>query len=211
MELKERILLDYCAAHTTLPHPILYELERMTHLRTLAPQMASGPVQGSLLYMLSSLLQAKSILEIGTFTGYATICLAMGLAPNGRVYTIEANAELEYLIREYLRKAKLEEQVQLYMGKAEEIVPTLEGSFDLVFIDAGKQQYAEHYDLIIDRVRSGGLILADNVLWSKKVIQKQYDLDTQLLHQFNQKIQEDERVENVLLPIRDGLIVVRKR
>lgn len=210
MNLQKKKLLSYCEAHTTPPNSLLYELERETHLKTLAPQMASGHLQGSLLRLISILQQPKTILEIGTFTGYATLCLAQGLSPNGTFHTIEANEELEYLIRKYLRKAELEDNVQLHIGKAEAIISGLSENFDLVFIDAGKQYYAQHYDLVIDRVNPRGLILADNVLWSGKVLEEPYDQDTQLLHDFNEKIQADPRVENVLLPIRDGLMIIRK-
>jgi caffeoyl-CoA O-methyltransferase len=154
MDIRQRKLLAYCEAHTTPPDQILYELERETHLKTLAPQMASGHLQGTLLRFISQLQRPTSILEIGTFTGYATLCLAQGLADDGIFHTIEANPEMEYLIRKYLKKAGLEDRVHLHIGKAEEVVPTLSQTFDLVFIDAGKQQYAEHYDLIIDQGKS---------------------------------------------------------
>ena len=175
--------------------------------------MLSGLLQGRILSMISQLKQPKRILEIGTFTGYATLCLAEGLAPNGRLTTIEANPELAWFIKKYKKKARFEEAIEAITGRAEEIIPNLEDRFDLVFIDAGKRDYPLHYDLIIDKVNPGGIILADNILWSGKVLQDQdkYDADTQLLHHFNQRIQADARVENVLLPIRDGLMVVRKR
>jgi predicted O-methyltransferase YrrM len=175
--------------------------------------MLSGALQGQLLKLFSQLQRPKSVLEIGTFTGYATICLAQGLAKDGRVHTIEANPELEYLIRKYLKKAGLEDQVELYIGDAMQVITTLPGTFDLVFIDAGKQYYQAYYDLIIDRVEAGGLIIADNVLWSGKVATglRETDADTKQLHAFNVALQEDERVDNLLLPIRDGLLVARKR
>ena len=203
-------LLRYCEAHTTAQDDILYELERETHLKTLAPQMISGHLQGQLLTMLSLMAQPQTILEIGTFTGYATICLAKGLARNGTLHTIEANRELAYIINKYLAKAKIADRIQLHLGDALQIIPNLPGHFDLVFIDAGKLDYAAFYDLVIDRVNPGGLIIADNVLWSGKVVFNDKEKTTQVLKAFNQKIQSDERVSNILLPIRDGMMIVRK-
>ncbi len=173
--------------------------------------MLSGPLQGQMLRLLSQLLQPRTILEIGTFTGYSALCLAEGLAPDGKLYTIEGNPELEYLIRKYIQKAEQTEKIELIIGDAKAIIPDLPYEYDLVFIDAGKNDYAFYFDLVVDRVRPGGLILADNVLWSGKVLNGKYDKDTATIHAFNQKIQDDERVENILLPIRDGLIIARKR
>jgi len=203
-------LTNYCLNHSTLPTEVLSELERETNLKTLAPQMISGALQGQLFSLLSKMMQPKAILEIGTFTGYATICLAQGLQENGVLHTIEGNEELEYLIRKYLTKAQVEDKVRLHIGDAKEIVKTLEESFDLVFIDAGKNDYELYYDLVFEKVKIGGFILADNVLWSGKVVQQKYDRDTQTIDAFNKKVQEDDRVENVLLPIRDGLFLIRK-
>jgi predicted O-methyltransferase YrrM len=209
-----RGLHDYCERHSSEPSQLLYELERETHLKTLAPQMMSGRLQGQLLQLISQLQNPGCILEIGTFTGYAAICLAQGLQEGGVLHTIEVNAELEYLIQKYLRKAQLVEKVHLHIGDAKEIVPQLDQSFDLVFLDAGKQHYAEYYDLVFDRVRPGGLIIADNVLWSGKVANPalvEKDTDTKMLHEFNKKVQNDERVENLILPLRDGLLIARKK
>lgn len=206
-------IFEYCEQWSAPPDTVLYELERETHLKTLAPQMLSGALQGQLLRLLSQLKRPSSVLEIGTFTGYATLCLVQGLAKGGRVRTIEANPELEYLIRKYLKKAGVEDRVELYIGDAMQVIPELPGTFDLVFIDAGKQYYQDYYGLIIDRVEPGGLIIADNVLWSGKVATelRETDADTQKLHAFNVSLQEDERVDNLLLPVRDGLLVARKR
>ena len=213
MQRLDQAIFEYCEQYSEAPEKVLYELERETHLKTLAPQMLSGPLQGQLLRMLSQLQQPQSVLEIGTFTGYATICLARGLAPDGILHTIEVNPELEYLIRKYLNKAGLEEQVQLHIGDALEVVPTLPGPFDLVFIDAGKQYYRDYYRMVIDKVASGGLIIADNVLWSGKVAtdKRETDEDTKQLHAFNLMMKNDEQVESLLLPIRDGLLLARKR
>lgn len=201
---------QYCLEHSTLPTDVLHELERETYLKTLAPQMVSGALQGQLLSFISKMIQPKTILEIGAFTGYATICLAQGLQKEGTFHTIEANEELEYLIRKYLNKAQLQNQVTLHIGDAKEIVPTLQDHFDLVFIDAGKNDYELYYDLILEKVKVGGFILADNVLWSGKVVKEKYDKDTRIIHKFNEKIQKDDRVENLMLPIRDGLLLIRK-
>ncbi|GJM34250.1 MAG: O-methyltransferase [Saprospiraceae bacterium] len=209
MKLKKK-LEAYCEQQSTPPSLLLQELERETHLKTLAPQMLSGPLQGRVLSLLSHLVQPKQVVEIGTFTAYATICMAEGLAPGGTIHTIEANQELEYLIRKYIRKAEMEDRIQLHIGQAQDIIPTLEGAFDMVFIDAGKQEYLQYYELIIDRMNPGGLILADNVLWSGKVLNPGEDQDAQVLHQFNQIVLQDSRVEQLILPLRDGLMIARK-
>ncbi len=200
------------ATEMSMPVPaLLRELERETHLKTLAPQMLSGPLQGRLLSLLSKLLQPKCILEIGTFTGYSALCLAEGLPEDGELHTIEANDELEYLIRKYFSRSEQRKQLHLHIGHAREIIPKLAGNFDLVFLDAGKRDYTKYYDLLIERIKPGGIILADNVLWSGKLIFEREDPDARLLHQFNEKLRQDDRVETVLLPIRDGLLVARKR
>jgi len=207
---RPKALHTYCEQHSTAPSKVLYQLERETHLKTLAPQMLSGPLQGRLLSLLSKMIRPKRILEVGTFTGYAALSLAEGLSDEGRLHTIEVNPELEYLIRKYIRKAGLENQITLHMGDAEEVIPQLEERFDLVFLDAGKRDYDRHYDLVIEKVNPGGLILADNVLWSGKVVDAEYDQDTHEIDAFNKKILADERVENLILPIRDGLQIARK-
>jgi predicted O-methyltransferase YrrM len=213
LQAKQTDLIRYCEDHSSPHSALLYELERETYLKTLAPQMLSGQLQGRILSMISQLKQPETILEIGTFTGYATLCLAEGLAPNGKIITIEANPELAYFINKYKKRAHLEDRIIAITGRAEQVIPTLQNTFDLAFIDAGKRDYAHHFDLVIDRMNSGGILLADNVLWSGKVLQspEDYDADTQLLDAFNKKIQADERVENILLPIRDGLTVMRKK
>lgn len=203
-------LNKYCEAHTTSPSPLLRDLLRETHLKTLAPQMASGPLQGALLSFISQMIRPKSILEIGSFTGYATLCLLKGLAAEGIIHTIEVNKELAYIIKKYIKRAGAGDRIQLHIGKAEDIIPVLKTSFDLVFIDAGKMYYPQYYDLVIDRVNTGGYILADNVLWSGKVLHAVKDRDSEILDFFNKKIQNDPLVENILLPIRDGLMIARK-
>ena len=202
-------IYDYCTAHTSPPHEVLRQLERTSHLRTLSPQMVSGPYQGMLLQFISQMIRPARVLEIGAFTGYSAICLAQGLAPEGVVHTIEVNDELAWIIREYVEKAGLAEQIRLHIGDAAQIIPTLEETFDLVFMDAGKLDYDLHYELALARTRSGGFILADNVLWDSKVVTEDREATTVALRAFNQKIQNDERVENLMLPLRDGLLVIR--
>ncbi len=213
MQRVDNKLFQYCEDFSDAPDTVLYELERETHLKTLAPQMMSGALQGQLLRLLSQLKRPRLALEIGTFTGYAAICLAQGLADGGKLHTIEVNPEREYLIRKYLKKAGLEGRVELHIGDALQLIPDLPAPYDLVFIDAGKQHYRTYYELIIDRVAPGGLILADNVLWSGKVATelRETDPDTRKLHEFNTLLKADERVESLLLPIRDGLLAARKR
>jgi predicted O-methyltransferase YrrM len=204
-------VLEYAEQHTTTEDEVLQALRRETYLKVLQPQMLSGQIQGQLLTFFSQMLQPKAILEIGTFTGYAAICLAKGLTQNGIMHTIEVNEEKETIIRKYLAKANLNNKVQLHIGDAAQIIPTLTETFDLVFIDAGKKHNALYYDMIFDRVRQGGFIITDNVLWKGKVTEETNDKRTRLIDEFNKKIQGDERVENLLLPVRDGLMIVRKR
>lgn len=203
-------LFSYCENHTTYPLPELRELERETHLHTLSPQMLSGHLQGQLLALLSALKQPAVALEIGTFTGYAALCLAKGLPENGILHTIEINPELEHISRKYFKKTGLEHKIRLHLGDAREVIPTLNAAFDLVFIDAAKPDYSIYYDLVFDKVNPGGLILADNVLWGGKVLSKAADPDTAAIKAFNQKIRGDERVETLMLPLRDGLLIARK-
>ncbi len=204
-------LLDYCEAHTFPQSDILYQLERETHLKTLAPQMLSGHLQGRFLAMLSRIKQPKTILEVGTFTGYAALCMAEGLPEGGQLHTIEVNPELEFLIRKYIDKAGMQEKIHLHIGDAAKVIPTLDLSFDLAFMDAGKMDYPHHYELIVEKMNPGGILLADNVLWSGKVVQEEFDADTEGIRTFNKKVQEDERVENILLPIRDGIMMMIKK
>jgi len=204
-------LIDqYCEKHTTPPSPLLAELLRETHLKTLAPQMASGHLQGALLRFISRMIQPSTVLEIGSFTGYATLCMLEGLASKGIIHTIEVNQELAYLIRKYIDLAGAADQIKLHIGDAKKIIPTINTTYDLVFIDAGKMHYPQYYDLVIDRVNPGGYILADNVLWDGKVIRVEKDRDSEILDHFNKKIHQDPRVENILLPVRDGLMLARK-
>ena len=213
MEFISQELDDYVCAHTEKEPELLYELNRRTHLEVLQPRMLSGQFQGRVLSMLSHMIRPKNILEIGTYTGYSALCLAEGLQDGGKMVTIDKNEELEDLILEFFDRAGLSETIDFRVGNAMEIVPTLETEFDLVFIDADKRNYGNYYDMIIDRMPSGGYILLDNVLWSGKVIEEvdPKDVDTIELIALNRRLQEDDRVQNVLLPIRDGLTILRKK
>lgn len=172
--------------------------------------MLSGHYQGRVLSMFSKITAPKRILEIGTFTGYATLCLAEGLAQDGIIYTLDINAELEDMVRRNFAKSPYNKKINYILGNAIETVNTLNETFDLVFIDADKKNNGTYYDLIFDRVRSGGIIIVDNVLWSGKVLQDKQDKDTRNITSFNDKIAQDERVEKLILPVRDGLFVIRK-
>ncbi|WP_299201538.1 O-methyltransferase [Brumimicrobium sp.] len=213
MEFLDEKLDDYVNAHTSPESEVLSDLNRQTHIKVLQPRMLSGHLQGRTLSLFSKMMQPKRILEIGTYTGYSAICLAEGLKEEGQLITIDLNYELEEMVKEYVNKAGFSNQIEMKVGDAMEIIPTLDKNFDLVFIDADKSNYSNYYDLLIDDLPSGAIIIADNVLWSGKVIQatKKNDVDTEALKIFNKKIQDDHRVENVLLPIRDGLMVIRKK
>ncbi len=201
----------YCESMSKPQDAMLVELERETHLNMLYPQMLSGHLQGRFLSMVSTMVQPKRILELGTFTGYSAICLAAGLTDEGIMHTIEADEELENIIRKYFAKAGLEKKIVLHLGTAEMIVPTLNESFDLVFIDADKTAYPRYYEMVFEKVRKGGFIIADNALWSGKVLDEKKDSETEAIHRFNEMVRKDERVENVLLPLRDGVMIVRKK
>lgn len=201
----------YAEKHTSAASDLLYQLERETYLKTLAPQMLSGHLQGRMLSFISKMLQPKAVLEIGTFTGYAAICLAEGLAEDGVLHTIEVNRELEYLIRKYLEKGDLEEKIQLHIGDAKEVIPTLPiDQFDLIMIDAGKKDNAYFYEKALPMLRPGGILLVDNVLWDGKVLHPPKDKMTRQILDFNEMIHADKRVDNLLLPIRDGMFVLRR-
>lgn len=202
---------EYASEHTENEPLLLQELTRRTHLQVLQPRMISGHFQGRILSLLSKLISPSAILEIGTYTGYATLCLAEGLQKNGVLHTIDIKEELQELQREFFDRSGKGKQIIQHLGKAKDIIPTLETKFDLVFIDADKQNYAIYFDLIINKMNSGGIIVSDNVLWSGKVVQnvKSNDKQTLALLEYNKKIKEDPRVETVLFPIRDGLTVSR--
>ncbi|MBO6026845.1 MAG: O-methyltransferase [Bacteroidales bacterium] len=202
---------EYLERHTTPMDEVLLSLYRETHLHAMNPRMVAGPVQGRFLQFLCQLMRPSKVLEIGTFTGFSTICMARGMADGGLLTTIEANEEYEAVIRKYLDKAGIADRVRLIIGDAKSVIPALEDGFDLVFIDADKLNYPVYYDLVIDKLNPGGIILADNVLWEGKVLNvNAKERDTQAIQAFNEKVQNDPRVENVLLPLRDGLMMIRK-
>jgi predicted O-methyltransferase YrrM len=210
MEFIDEKIQQYAETFTTQENEILKQLNRDTHAKILMPRMLSGHLQGQLLSTISCMIQPEKILEIGTYTGYSAICLAKGLKSNGILYTIDINEELETFVSEYFEKANLKNKIQYHIGNAIEIIPQLNETFDLVFIDADKENYCNYFDLVIDKVKIGGFILADNVLWSGKVLEDKKDKDTLAIHQYNQKIMLDTRVENILLPVRDGIMIARK-
>ncbi len=206
-------LLKYCEEHSSPEDDLLQSIKRETYAKVLMPRMLSGHLQGKTLELLVKLLQPKVILEIGTYTGYSGICLARGLGKNGRLITLDINDELETMVRGFFKKSGIQDRIDYRLGNALDIIPTLEGNFDMVFIDADKANYIKYYDLVVDRVNPGGIILADNVLWSGKILVeegKKPDKDTQVILDYNLMVQNDSRVENVLLPIRDGLMLARK-
>ena len=204
-------LENYAAQHTEDEPLLLQELNKRTHLNVLQPRMISGHFQGRFLSLLSKMVQPRTILEIGTYTGYATLCLAEGLYPEGVLHTIDIKEELTDLQREFFDRSGYGSQIVQHLGKAADIIPSLNTTFDLVFIDADKQNYAHYFDLVIEKMNRGGIILSDNVLWSGKVVEevKHNDKHTQALMAYNQKIKDDPRVETVLLPIRDGITLSR--
>ncbi len=203
---------QYCETYTSVERPELYDLNRQTNLRTELPIMLSGHLQGKVLSMLSHMIRPINILEIGTFTGYSAICLAEGLQTDGKLITIDINPETADLCMEYVHKCHLEHQIEVMIGKATDIIPTLHIEFDLVFIDADKINYSNYFDLVIDKVRPGGYILADNVLFHGDVLDlTQAGKNAKAMHAYNEKINQDIRMESVLLPLRDGIMISRKK
>ena len=204
---------DYALKNSDAEIEVLQKLNRETHVRMTMPQMLSGHMQGLMLQMFSKMIRPKNILEIGTFTGYSAICLAQGLQEGGLLHTIDVNEEFKPMILRYIKLAGLEGKIRLHIGPAVNILPTLKEEFDLVFIDADKENYSAYYDLVFHRVKQGGYIIADNVLWSGKVLNSamKMDFETKSLLEYSRKINADPRVENVILPLRDGLMIARKR
>ena len=212
MDIIDPFLNDYAENYSSEEPLILKELNRDTFAKILMPRMLSGHIQGRMLSMLSHMISPKLILEIGTYTGYSALCFAEGLSEGGHLHTIDINDELAPMVKSYITKAGMENKITLHNGNASEIIPTLSGPFDLIFIDADKINYSLYYDLVINKVRQGGFLIADNVLWSGKVLNlENADKDTHAIHQFNEKIKKDDRVEKVLLTVRDGLLIIRKK
>ena len=211
MEFLDPKLDEYAGTHTSVESELLNKINRETHLEVLQPRMLSGHLQGRFLSMIAKLSRPTRILEVGTYTGYSALCMAEGLSENGKLITIDINEELAPKIQGYFDESPWKKQIDLKIGDATQIIPGLNEKFDLVFIDADKENYAVYFDLVIDKMNPGGLIMADNVLWSGKVIQevKLYDTSTKALIAYNEKIHADIRVENILLPIRDGIMMAR--
>ena len=203
---------EYVEKMTSGEPEVLKKLNRETHAKVLRPRMLSGHLQGRVLSMFSKMIKPKFILEIGTYTGYASNCLAEGLQEGGELHTIDINEELEEMVKEYISEAGNENKIKLYIGDALEIIPTLDYDFDLVFIDADKVNYSRYYDQVFDKVRVGGFILADNVLYDGEVVlpPDQQSKNAKAIHAFNEKLRNDPRIEHVLLPIRDGIMIARK-
>lgn len=198
--------------HTSEEEALLMELSRATYLKIMKPRMLSGHLQGRFLSLLSKLCNPTNILEIGTYTGYSALCLAEGLKENGTLYTIDCNEELFDFTQSFFNKSKYKNQIQFIVGDATQEIEKLDFKFDIVFIDADKKNYSNYFDLIIDKVNTNGLIIADNVLWSGKVTDDNAkDKDTNALRYFCEKVHLDKRVENILLPLRDGLMILRKK
>jgi len=212
MEFISPELQQYVTEHSSAVSPLLSQIDRETHLEVLQPRMLSGHFQGRVLSMLAQLLKPTAILEIGTYTGYSALCLAEGLSPDGKLITIDVNEELEPRVRGYFEASAYAQQIDYRIGNAAQLIPTLQYTFDLIFIDADKQQYPLYYEQALEKLKPGGFILIDNVLWSGKVLDTQHqDKDSVLLRELNLKISQDARVEKVLLPIRDGLYLIRKK
>lgn len=212
MEFLDPQLDQYVVDHSEMEPEVLRALNRETQLKILQPRMLAGHFQGRVLSMLSHMIRPKRVLEVGTYTGYSAICWTEGLQEGGSITTLEINEELEDMIRRYIEDAGVQDKIELRIGAATEIIPSMEGPFDLVYLDADKINYANYYDLVFDKLTPGGYIIADNVLWSGKILEdpSAMDEDTKALLDYSNKIQEDERVQNVLFPVRDGLMIARK-
>lgn len=203
----QTLIDNYCEPESEL----LQRIDRETNLKVLMPRMLSGHYQGRVLSMLSKMLAPKRILEIGTFTSYATLCLAEGLSADGKIYTLDVNAELEDMARKNFADSNYNSKINYLLGDATETIKHIKETFDLVFIDADKKNNGNYFDMVFDRVRKGGIIIVDNVLWSGKVLQENPDRDTKNINKFNEKIKNDPRVEQLILPVRDGLFIIRKK
>jgi predicted O-methyltransferase YrrM len=209
--LTSEIINEYCEQHSTPENAVLRELNRQTHLQTELPVMLSGHLQGRILSMMSHMLRPTYILEIGTFTGYSAMCLAEGLQENGKLISIDTNEETTEMATHYIAKNNMQHKIELHIGKAIDIIPTLNYEFDLVFIDADKPGYSNYFNNVIDKVRKGGFILADNVLFHGDVVNEKPGKNALAMQDYNKKMTADNRLENVLLPIRDGIMVSRKK
>lgn len=213
MEFLEKNLADYCENHTSPESELLSKLNRDTHVKVVSSRMLSGHLQGRVLSFISKLQKPTFIVEVGTYTGYSALCLAEGLSENGKLLSIDVNEETSYYAQSFINQSVYKNKIDLVVADAKAVIPDISEPIDLVFIDADKKNYLSYYHLLIEKLTTGGLIIADNVLWSGKITMPVSDMDreTLALHEFNNFIQNDERVENMLLPIRDGLMVIRKK
>ena len=213
MDFISKEIEKYCVDNSKAIDPILEKLERETQLKVMRPRMLSGKLQGKFLEQMTLMSKAINILEIGTYTGYSALCMASVLPDNGVLHTIDINAELETIANKYFKLADLDHKIVMHIGNALDIIPKLDINFDLVFMDADKYNYTNYYDILIDKLPSGAWILADNVLWSGKVldIESNNDRETIAIDQFNKKVTKDPRVDNLLLPLRDGVMMIRKK
>jgi predicted O-methyltransferase YrrM len=213
MEFIEKNLADYCENHTSPESELLSNLNRDTHLKVVSPRMLSGHLQGRFLSFISKLQKPQLIIEIGTYTGYSAFCLAEGLTESGKLISIDVNEETSSYAQSFIDKSDYKNQIELVVADAKDFIHTISNPIDLVFIDADKKNYLAYYHLIIEKLNTGGIIIADNVLWSGKITMPESEMDreTLALHEFNKFVQNDGRVENMLLPIRDGLMVIRKK
>ena len=210
-EIIEYNIEKYIEDYSTNVSRVLQQNYRETNLTTFYPQMLSGKVQAKFLEMICRMINPERVLEIGTFTGYSAIAMAAGLSENGKLFTIEVNEEMETIIKKYISLAGMDDKIELRLGDALQIIPRLNETFDLVFIDADKEQYVDYYELSMDKLRAGGFILVDNVLWGGKAVKgKNPDNETRGIRRFNEYVKDDDRVEQVILSIRDGLMMVRK-
>ncbi|MDB4061073.1 O-methyltransferase [Vicingaceae bacterium] len=210
MNFLDEKLEEYVIEHTSKEDELLYELHRETYLKVLQPRMLSGHFQGRVLSMISKMIRPSRILELGTYTGYSALCLAEGLTKNGHLHTIDKNEERQDFVQSFIDRSNFAQQITQHIGNAMEVIPQLNESWDLVFIDADKENYLNYYNLVLPTLKSGSYILADNILWSGKVVDKSaLDKDTNLLRKFNKQITQDPRIENILLPIRDGIQIGR--
>lgn len=210
MELLTDDVQIYLEQHCEQESELLRYISRETHLKVPMARMLSGHYQGRVLSFLSKMQHPNRVLEIGTYTGYATLCLAEGLTEDGLLHTIDVNEELEERVREYFKNSRFGNKIKYHIGQAVEVIPTLTDSFDLVFIDADKKNNGVYYDMVFDKVRKGGLIIVDNVLWHGKIAMGAKDKDTLNISTFNKKVTNDHRVEKLILPVRDGLLIIRK-
>ena len=211
MDFLSESILNYSRKFSSPPNKVLKELERETQYKVLMPRMMSGHLMGSFLQFISKMIEPTYILEIGTYTGYSAICLASGLQKDGELHTIEINEELEDFASKHFKKAKLDNKIKMHIGDAKDITPNLTHTFDIIFIDADKKNYCLYYEIALKKIKEGGYIIIDNVLWSGKVLEKAKtnDIETKEIQKLNQKIEQDDRVENILLPLRDGVMICK--